>query len=39
MPGCSWVEVNGVAQEFVAEDKSIHVTAELCNLLKGNKEH
>ncbi|XP_027357325.1 pentatricopeptide repeat-containing protein At2g29760, chloroplastic-like [Abrus precatorius] len=38
-PGFSWVNVNGVVQEFLAEDTFLHVSAELCHLLKGIKEH
>ncbi|XP_068503070.1 pentatricopeptide repeat-containing protein At2g29760, chloroplastic-like isoform X1 [Phaseolus vulgaris] len=38
-PGCSMVDVNGVVREFFAEDTSLHVSAELCHLLKGMKEH
>ncbi|KAG4939838.1 hypothetical protein JHK86_045979 [Glycine max] len=38
-PGCSMVDVNGVVQEFFAEDASLHVSAELRHLLKGIKEH
>ncbi|XP_061355859.1 pentatricopeptide repeat-containing protein At2g22410, mitochondrial-like [Gastrolobium bilobum] len=38
-PGCSWVDINGVVQEFLAEETSLHVNAELCFLLKGIKQH
>ncbi|KAK7314796.1 hypothetical protein VNO77_33324 [Canavalia gladiata] len=38
-PGCSWVDVNGVVQEFHVEDTLLHVNAELWHLLKGIKEH
>ncbi|KAI4351991.1 hypothetical protein L6164_006285 [Bauhinia variegata] len=38
-PGCSWVEVNGVVQEFLAEDTFVQVSAELCHLLQGIKQH
>ncbi|XP_022639948.1 pentatricopeptide repeat-containing protein At2g20540 [Vigna radiata var. radiata] len=38
-PGRSMVDVNGVVQEFFAKDSSLHVSAELCHLLKGMKEH
>ncbi|KAK7270720.1 hypothetical protein RJT34_26083 [Clitoria ternatea] len=38
-PGCSWVDKNGAVQEFFAEDTLLHVSAELCHLLKGIKEH
>ncbi|CAJ1952337.1 unnamed protein product [Sphenostylis stenocarpa] len=37
-PGCSMVNLNGIVQEFFAEDTSLHVSAELCHLLKGIKE-
>ncbi|TKY44954.1 Pentatricopeptide repeat-containing protein [Spatholobus suberectus] len=38
-PGCSGVAVNGVVQEFFADDTSLHVSAELFHLLKGIKGH
>ncbi|XP_020211711.1 pentatricopeptide repeat-containing protein At2g29760, chloroplastic [Cajanus cajan] len=38
-PGCSVVDVNGVVQEFFAEDTLLQVSAELCHLLKRIKEH
>ncbi|KAF7813416.1 pentatricopeptide repeat-containing protein [Senna tora] len=38
-PGCSWIEVNGVVNEFLVEDKSHSVRAELYYLLKAMKEH
>lgn len=29
-PGCSWVEINGVAHEFLAEDVTHHYGGEMC---------
>ncbi|KAK4283299.1 hypothetical protein QN277_000264 [Acacia crassicarpa] len=39
--GCSWVEVNGIVQEFhAADDKLLHFsTDQLCLLLEQLKEH
>ncbi|XP_054795825.1 pentatricopeptide repeat-containing protein At2g20540-like [Prosopis cineraria] len=38
-PGCSWVEVNGIVQEFHADDTSLHVCSELSLLLEDLQEH
>ncbi|XP_028756533.1 pentatricopeptide repeat-containing protein At2g20540-like [Neltuma alba] len=37
-PGCSWVEVNGIVQEFHADDTLLHYSSELCLLLEELKE-
>lgn len=38
-PGYSGVAVNGVVQEFLPDDSSLNVNAELCHFLKGMKKH
>ncbi|XP_028768504.1 pentatricopeptide repeat-containing protein At2g20540-like [Neltuma alba] len=37
-PGCSWVEGNGIVQEFHAGDTLLHYSYELCLLLEELKE-
>ncbi|KAF5733965.1 pentatricopeptide repeat-containing protein [Tripterygium wilfordii] len=34
-PGCSWVEVNGIVEEFFAEEKVHHVFGKIHSTLKG----
>ncbi|XP_028768505.1 pentatricopeptide repeat-containing protein At2g20540-like [Neltuma alba] len=36
--GCSWVEVNGIVQEFYANDTLLHYSYELCLLLEELKD-
>ncbi|KAK9278325.1 hypothetical protein L1049_027890 [Liquidambar formosana] len=38
-PGCSWVEVNGVVHEFLAEDTMHQVRTEIYLVLEGITEH
>ncbi|XP_052207625.1 pentatricopeptide repeat-containing protein At2g22410, mitochondrial-like [Diospyros lotus] len=33
-PGCSWIEVNGVVQKFLADSTVLQVDAEMCTLLE-----
>ncbi|KAG9441981.1 hypothetical protein H6P81_017835 [Aristolochia fimbriata] len=34
-PGCSWIEVNGIAYEFLVEDKTHHLYEEIYSVLQG----
>ncbi|KAI9192371.1 hypothetical protein LWI28_021901 [Acer negundo] len=38
-PGCSWVEMNGIINEFAAEEKMHHPWTEFHLILKGISEH
>ncbi|KAL2532993.1 putative Pentatricopeptide repeat-containing protein [Abeliophyllum distichum] len=38
-PGCSWIEVNGIVHEFVAEASPLHITDNVLMVLNGVINH
>ncbi|XP_022841606.1 pentatricopeptide repeat-containing protein At2g20540-like [Olea europaea var. sylvestris] len=38
-PGCSWIEVNGIVHEFVAEASPLHISDDVLMVLNGAINH